>query len=230
MSQSDSFINEVTEEVRRDRLKALMRRYGWIVALVVVVALVAAGGYELRKMMANSRAEELGDAILAALENDELDARQDALQAIEARSTGGKAVVAFLTAAAEARSGENDAAVARLDGIAGDGDLPVIYRQIAAFKALTLQGETLPPAERRQRFEALAVPGAPLRLLAQEQLALIDIEENEREAAIDRLQELRNDAEAPADLQQRAARVIVALGGSVTDSTPRRVDTEPGEG
>ncbi|WP_333684218.1 hypothetical protein [Pontibaca methylaminivorans] len=217
MSQSDSFINEVTEEVRRDRLKALMRRYGWIVALVVVVALVAAGGYELRKMMANSRAEELGDAILAALENDELDARQDALQAIEARSTGGKAVVAFLTAAAEARSGENDAAVARLDGIAGDGDLPVIYRQIAAFKALPLQGETLPP-------------GAPLRLLAQEQLALIDIEENEREAAIDRLQELRNDAEAPADLQQRAARVIVALGGSVTDSTPRRVDTEPGEG
>ena len=30
MSNPDSFIEEVTEEVRRDKLFALFRKYGWI--------------------------------------------------------------------------------------------------------------------------------------------------------------------------------------------------------
>ena len=35
-NQSDTFIDEVTEELRRDRLYGAMRRYGWIVVLVIV--------------------------------------------------------------------------------------------------------------------------------------------------------------------------------------------------
>ena len=40
MSESDSFIQEVTEEVRRERLFRYLRRYGWIgvVAVVVIAA------------------------------------------------------------------------------------------------------------------------------------------------------------------------------------------------
>mgnify|MGYP002067949300 CR=1 FL=1 len=37
MSNQDSFIDEVTEEVRRDKLYALYKKYGWIAALAVVV-------------------------------------------------------------------------------------------------------------------------------------------------------------------------------------------------
>ena len=91
--------------------------------------------------------------------------------------------------------------------------MPEIYRAIATFKALLLQTETLSAADRRQQFEALAVPGAPLRLLAEEQLALIDVAEGETQAALERLQALRQDAEAGVDLQQRAAQLIIALGG-----------------
>ena len=40
MSNPDSFIDEVTEEVRRDRLFRLFRKYGWIGG--VVVALIVA--------------------------------------------------------------------------------------------------------------------------------------------------------------------------------------------
>ena len=39
MSTPDSFIDEVTEEVRRDRLYALLRKYGWV-GIAVVVAIV----------------------------------------------------------------------------------------------------------------------------------------------------------------------------------------------
>ncbi|MBI6628391.1 hypothetical protein [Pontibaca salina] len=218
MSHSDSFIDEVTEEVRRDRLFRLFRRYGWIAVLLVLLVVGGAAFNEIRKAQMRTQAEDLGDALLAALENDAATARAEALAGVGAETPGGQAVAAFLTAAALADTDETATAVERLNTISTDGALPEIYRQIAAFKALTLQGDALPASERRLQFEALARPGAPLRLLAQEQLALIDIGENHPEGAIDRLQAILDDAEAPAGLQQRVAQVIVALGGTPTSA------------
>ena len=117
-------------------------------------------------------------------------------------------------AGARAEAGQIDQAVAELNAISANGDLPLIYRQIASFKALALQTETLPSADRRSGFEALAQPGVALRLLAEEQLALIDLEEGNTDAAIDRFQSILADAEATSDLQQRATQAIVALGGT----------------
>ena len=120
----------------------------------------------------------------------------------------------MLTAAARANSDQVGAAVEGLNAVARNGELPEIYRHIASFKALTLQTDTLPVADRRQQFSALAAPGAPLRLLAEEQLALIDVSEGDAQAAIDRLQSILQDSEATADLQQRASQLIVALGAT----------------
>jgi len=214
MSDADSFIDEVTEEVRRDRLFALFRRYGWIAAVVILAVVGGAAYNEYRKARETAAAQALGDAMLAALEQDAAADRAEALAGIEAGSPGGEAMLDFLTAAARADAGDTGAAVADLQQIARNGDLPEVYREIASFKALVLQTETLPAADRRLQFEALAQPGKPLRLLAEEQLALIDISEDRTEAAIDRLQAILQDAEADAVLRQRARQVIVALGGT----------------
>lgn len=213
MSDTDSFIDEVTDEVRRDHLFGLFKRYGWIAVLVVIVIVGGASYNEYRKASERSAAELLGDDIIAALGQNDAAGRATELAQIEATSPGGAAVLQFMVSAAQSNSDQIEAAVAGLNEVARNGELPEIYRQIAAFKALTLQAETLPAADRRLQFEALAQPGAPLRLLAEEQLALIDISEGLTEPAIERLQAILQDAEASSDLQQRAAQVIVALGG-----------------
>jgi len=213
MSDTDSFIDEVTDEVRRDHLFGLFKRYGWIAALVVIVIVGGASYNEYRKASERSAAESLGDDIIAALGQNDADGRATALAQVEATSPGGAAVLQFMVSAAQSNSEQVEAAVTGLNEVARNGELPEIYRQIAAFKALTLQAETLPAADRRLQFEALATPGAPLRLLAEEQLALIDISEGKTGPAIERLQAILQDAEASSDLQQRAAQVIVALGG-----------------
>jgi hypothetical protein len=155
----------------------------------------------------------LGDAILAALAKNDSGERATDLAAVESASPGGDAVLNMLLSASQVEAGSEQDAVDSLNAIAVQGDLPEIYRAIAAFKALLLQSDTMPAADRRQQFEALAAPGAPLRLLAEEQLALIDVAEGNTDAAIKRLQTLRQDAEIGVDLQQRAAQLIVALGG-----------------
>ena len=101
--------------------------------------------------------------------------------------------------------------------ISTNADLPLIYRHIATFKALGMQAESLSVQDRRMQYEALSQPGAPLRLLAQEQLALIDIADGDTEAAIARLRSIIEDAEVTADLQDRARQVIVALGGTLDE-------------
>jgi hypothetical protein len=218
MSNSDSFIDEVNDEVRRDRLFAVMKRYGWIAVLAVVLIVGGAAYTEYRKAQERVQAEALGDALLAALTIENTDDRAARLSQIDASGPRAGAVVAFLTAAEQIEAGDNAAAADTLNTIAVNGEVPAIYRQIAQFKAATLQGTDTPVAERRQSLEALAQPGSPFRLLANEQLALIEIEENNTDAAIAMYQSIASDAEVSPDLQQRALQVIVALGGEPADT------------
>ena len=49
MSLNDSFIQEVSDEVRRDRLFGLFRRYGWVAACLILFLVGGAGINEWRK-------------------------------------------------------------------------------------------------------------------------------------------------------------------------------------
>lgn len=216
MSDTDSFIEEVTEEVKRDRLFALMRRYGWIAVLGVVLIVGGATFNEIRKAGARSDAQDTGDAIFAAVNNSGDPARIAALQAVEPASPQAQLVIDSLLASSQLNIGENEAAADTLDGVAnsGDSDMPEIYRQIALFKSVTARGTDMDPASRRTALEALAAPGAPLSLLAQEQLALLEIEQGNTDAAIALLEAISVDSAVTAGLLRRASQLIVALGGT----------------
>jgi hypothetical protein len=91
----------------------------------------------------------------------------------------------------------------------------LIYRHLAEFKLLLIQGDALPAAERMSRFESLAIPGAPFRLLAEEQMALTEMATGKTDAALKRLQEILADGEVTAGLRRRVSQLIVALGGAL---------------
>ena len=226
MSNTESFIEEVTEEVRRDRLYGYLRRYGWIAALLIVLIVAGAGFNEYRRAQAEAKAQALGDAMLAALaENDDAE-RATALAAIEAGSPEGKAILAFLTAGIQAEAGNGEQAADIIASVANTADLPLIYRQVASFKSLIVQSDTLDVETRRAGFEALAVPGVSLRVFAEEQLALLDIQANNSNAAIERFRMIIEDAESTPGLQRRALQAIVALGGSAALDNMAETPTE----
>lgn len=216
MSQTDSFIDEVTEEVRKDRLYGLMRRYAWIAVLVVLLIVGGAAYNEWRKAQERNAAQALGDSVLAALNAEDRADRAAALAAIEAPNPASDAIIGLL-AAAELGQTDPVTAAARLLDVADNPEATPVYRQIATLKATALPGSGLSDEDRRMRLEGLALSGGLTRLLAEEQLALIEIETGETEAAIARMQMIMQDAEATQGLQRRAAQVIVALGGELPD-------------
>ncbi|MCZ0810646.1 MAG: tetratricopeptide repeat protein [Pseudomonadota bacterium] len=217
MSDTDSFIDEVTEEVRRDRLFALMRRYGWIAVLVVLLIVGGTAWNEWRKAQARETAQSFGDALMAGLGSGASDASAAALSSVEAPNPGA-AAIRDLLAAAESMEATPQEAASRLLVLADSDGVEPVYRQIAILKAVAMPGSGLSAEERRSRLEGLALSEGLARLLAEEQLALIDVETGDTQGALKRLQAVAADAQATPGLRRRASQVIVALGGELPGS------------
>ncbi|MEY1555107.1 tetratricopeptide repeat protein [Yoonia sp. R2331] len=211
MSDSDSFINEVTEEVRRDQLYGYLRRYGWIAVVLIVVLVGGAAWNEYNKAQATAKAQATGDALMNALSQNDPEFRMAAVAEVEAEGSA-VAVTALITAASQQEAGDTAAAVATLQDLTVNTDVPVIYNELAAFKAALLEPD---PATRRTSLEAMAQPGLPFALLAQEQLALADLAAGDPDAAITRLTAIVEDAGVPRGLLVRAQTLMVALGAEL---------------
>lgn len=224
MSNPDSFIDEVNEELKRDRLFALMKKYGWIAVLGVIGAVGFAAWNEWSKARATAQAQAFGDAIVAALQPEDPAARRAALSGLAAEHgtvAAHAGILNLLLAAEVLEGGDRVRALAALADVAGDADLPVSYRHLATLKRVIAATEAeIPLAERQALIAPLTAPGAPFRPLALEQQALLQLESGDTAGAILALTALVGDAEASPGLRARVQQVIVILGGSV----------EPGQG
>lgn len=217
MSDTDSFIEEVTEEVRRDRLFAWVKRYGWIVICVVLLTVGAAAFYEYRKAQSTAQAQAFGDNVLAALDSNAAEERALALAGIETGADGSASVLGLLRAKELFEAGNIADAKAALQQVSDDSTAPLVYRQVATFKLLALQTDDLSVEERSAGYQALIGGNPQLGVLAEEQLALLDIEQGKTKEAIAALSSIVQDAEATAGLKRRATQLIIALGGELTD-------------
>lgn len=219
MSDTDSFIDEVTEEVRRDRLFAMFRKYGWIGALVVAVIVGGTAYSEWQKAQTQAAAETFGDAVLAAMAKDEASTRVAGLKAIVADPGAGRAAVLGFLLASEAEAvGDKQEAVAALQAVAADESLPDLYRQMAQLKAVTIAGPAMDAAERDTTLQALATPGAPFRALAIEQQALVLLDAGKTDEAAAMLIALQEDADATPSLVSRVGQILTMLGKAAPDA------------
>ena len=217
VSNSDSFIDEVTEEIRRDRLFGYLKRYGWI-GVVLVIGVVGGTVYmEWDKSRSAARSQAFGDAMLDALDTGNLEDRQAAFASVPA--DGNQLIISDMIASAE-RDGDKAAALAKLDAVIAQSANAPEWHDLAVLRRVSLVGSDQPIAERRSALEPLAVAGRPYRALAAEQLAWLLVEEGQDEAAIAALQALIQAQDATPALRARANEVIVSLGGTVEAPAP----------
>ena len=215
MSNNESFIQEVSEEVRRDRLYRILKKWGWI-GIAVIVALVGGASFnEWNKDSKMNSARNLGDRVLSAVSNkDPIE-----LKEIETSNISQDIFIKNLLSAILLSDNKLDASKKALEEIR---DLPGItktYRELNAFKLglLVLKEDNLTGDERFSVFEGLVEPGSPFRLLAKEQQALLLIEQGKLELAIKALSEISVDSETTASLKRRVTQLRISLGGDPND-------------
>jgi len=211
-TETDSFIDEVNEELKRDKLFGLMRKYGWIAVIGVLAIVGGAAWNEWSKAQATAQAQAFGDQIVAALDDTDPAAQTAALQALDADGPR-NGIRNLLLAASALQAEDREGAIAALALVEQDTTLPISYRQIATLKRVIVAGSTVPAAERQASLASLAAPGQPFRPLALEQLTLIELEQGNAETALEQAEALLQEPGVTPALRQRVEQLIIVLGG-----------------
>ncbi|MCY3877684.1 MAG: tetratricopeptide repeat protein [Rhodobacteraceae bacterium] len=226
MANTDSFIEEVTEEVRRDRLFALFRRYGWIAAALILLLVGAAGFREWNSAQRQAKAEAFGNRILTVLEADNSNAALTALGGIEAEDNQ-QAVIQLYMADSLLNSDDAQAAVEVLDRLAGDVEIAQVYRDLAVLKAAWIGAEYLPSDEIIARAAPLEVSASAFRPMAIETRAHMLIRQGQIAQAVDVLRQLENEAGLPQAMRGRLSQLLDALD---TGATQSETESDSGSG
>ena len=69
MVESESFIKEVSEEVKRDILFKTLKKFKWTIIALITLLVGAVCGYEYYKFDKNVKAQEIGEFFVSAIEN-----------------------------------------------------------------------------------------------------------------------------------------------------------------
>ena len=205
MSETDSFIAEVTEDVRRDRLFGLFRRFGWIPAALIVIIVSGTAYNEWSKSKADKLAQVRGDALLAAIDTVDEVARATALN--EIASQGSENIVAQMLAA----GAKDENSINFLNAVIENTDQPEYIRDLAKLKLTMIPGAQT-KEQKLKTLDILSQPGGIYRNAAVEILVAFELELGNPNKAIEFLKSHIQDAEASRAQVQRMAELLVALG------------------
>jgi hypothetical protein len=213
---NEAFFREVDDEVRREKLAEATRRYGVILALVIVLALIALGGAlwwrSHRAAVAGERGEQLTAAMASISSGDEAGANKT-LQALG--GTGDKAyapLARMLQADILVKDGKLPQAAAAFVAIAGDGAVPQQFRDVALLRATTLDFDRTPPQAVIARLKPLAVPGNPWFGSAGEMTGIAYMKLNQPKQAGALFVAITKDPTVPRSLRARVAQLAADLG------------------
>ncbi len=216
MAEKDTFIQEVDEEYRRDRVMQIWRRYQWPLIGALALLLIGVAGYEMWKAYSRDRAEAAGLAFTNAQSLAQQGKHVEAAEAFASLSSTGpdgyKLMAAFQRAGQLIRAKDIPGAVAAYDQIAADSGVAAEYRDLARYFAALNGFDTLAPDELRGRLGSIP-PASPWNAVARELLAQVELKAGARDTARKLLTELSDDPQAPLGVRGRASELLAALGG-----------------
>lgn len=212
MSDRDSFIEEVSEEVRRDRMFALWRRYGPFVIGGVVLVVALAGAKAWMDIEAEKEAQRAGAAMIAAVETAPTEAAAALAALADQTGNEGAAALARLRAAGVlAAEGKAAEAAEAYRAAAAEPGMDPLLREFAEFRAVMADAPRLPPDALIDALAPIAEGAGPFRLLALEARGAALLALGRTDDAIADFRAIADDADAPQGLRQRAEAALVAL-------------------
>ncbi len=204
--------DEINEELKQDRMTALWQRYGkyviaFVVAIVAGVSLTQGYSYYSQKRDARS-----ADVFFNAILSDDVGG---ALEAVTEELSDGYVLLAeFRFAAALAENGQAAESEQHYLSIAARDDIQQIYSDIALLLSVMQAPLSTQVSALQTRLDPLISSASPLKGLALEQAAALDVRRGNREAAIEKLNELVALTDIPESLRQRASQILTVLDNS----------------
>lgn len=218
MSESDNFIREVQEEVRKDEMKEFWDKYGkYVMAAATVIVLGTAGkvGYDQYKI---SQQQQTAQSYFAALEQaeDDPDATQQDLSTLNASSLEGFSFMSRMQQARlQAEAGDTENAAASLAAARDDVESPILA-SLAEFQRVAQLDS---PEDRIAGLTPLIAEDQAWRFFALESMSMAQLELNDIEGSLESLNLIMENNQAPHSLRQRATVLIRIIESGSAAST-----------
>lgn len=218
-TSNESFLREVDENLRRDRMRDFAKSYGkWLIAgIVLFLAAIAGWIYwqERQQQQAAAQSEELS-AIFTDIGSNRLNNAKPRLEALaNADNEVVRASVLLTQAAIALEANDRSTALAKYKALS-DGDLPETYQQLGLVRVTALEFDSIQPQEVIARMQPLAKPGEPWFGAAGEMTAMAYLKQGQKQQAAKLFAQIAADRTVPESLRSRATQIAGTLGVDAT--------------
>jgi hypothetical protein len=216
----DNFIQELEEDLRRDRYLVLWRKYGrYATAVALAVVIAAAGTVAWRHYRAGERLKDsMAYSAAVSFADQGGPAGEGALYSLRDLAQSGSTAYATLARLQEAallnKNGKPDEAAAIYDSMSKDKAVEPLFRDLAALLHVMVMIDKGDPQQLAARLAPLAESSNPWRYSALELQALLAQRTGDTAKARDIYANLADDPTAPRQLRGRAAEMLAMFGSA----------------
>lgn len=217
-NDDDALIREIDEELRQEQAQKLWKAYGnYVIGVAVAVVVVVASYQGWRAYDRNTRMESttrlIGAATLA--QEGQIESAIESLAKLEEDGIGDISVLVKLRRAALlAKSGDAQAAADVYAAVAADAKNPQSFRDLAtvlnAVQLLDLSKDNAQTV--MDNLQPLTADNGNWRHSAREISAVAAISLGQKDKALDWLQAIALDPQAPGGVRSRAQELLQAIG------------------
>lgn len=217
---TDTFVKEVDENLRHDRIRDFFRdNGGWVVAGVILFLAISGGliwYQQYREQRAEGQVEQLaqiykdiGDGNTAKVPQQLDDLSQSGSKAVRASAL-------FTRAAYALQQNDTKLAISTFKSIRDDSSLPDAYRNAALIRETALEFDQLQPQQVIAQLAPLAKPGDPWFGSAGEMTALALIKQGKTKEAGQLFATLAKDKDVPEGIRNRSIQISGSLGADAS--------------
>jgi hypothetical protein len=213
---SETFVREVDENLRRDRLRDFFRQNGAWLIVGLVLFLAACGGIiwyqQHREKLAEKHVEQLAQIYKDIGTGNTAKVPQQLDELSDANSKAVRATALFTRAAVAIQQNDQKTAIATFKAIADDGSLPDAYRNAALIRQTALEFDELQPQQVIARLQPLAKAGNPWFGSAGEMTALALVKQGKPQEAGRLFAAMAKDKTVPDSIRNRSIQISGSLG------------------
>ena len=208
---NQTFVREVDEELRRDRLAQAWRRWGRVGIVAVLAALALFGGWLWWQHHREQQAGVEGERMQAAFDQIGAGRTKEAAAALaplgQSDRDGYRALARLTQADLLLQQNNPKGAAAKFAAVAADDEVGQPFRDLALIRQTAVEFDGLPPQQVIERLRPLAVPGNPWFGSAGEMVAIAYLRQNRRDLAVKLFGQIAKADTVPDSIRQRAVQM-----------------------
>ena len=216
------FINEVEEELRKDEYNRLLRRYGPLIAAVIIAIVAVTGFIEFQKFTKDKAARATSASYVAASDKaaaGDTDQSVTEFLALADQAPAGYAGLSLVRAATlKLEAGDGAEAVRLLDQAATTFETQR-HAQLAQIKAAYILANDGAYSDVINRLDPLIAKDAPYEFLARELLGFAGLKSGDESLARQHFGYLESIPGVPAPIKERAKQNLSLMRTAAASST-----------